>query len=221
MTFAEMYGEVNTYYGSHALLTATSSAKSKEFVNRMYRQLARSYRFYELDSTDTSKATVAGTATVAIPTGAREIVSVRDTDNRVKLVKRDIEWYENQDQSSDVQGVPEYWIRYGSNILFWPTPDGAYDLQIRYMALPALLSADGDTPVYPADWHEVIVLLAASRAGYWLGLDTKAMNFKSEALGLIASLTEDIASDKMHSTGQMAVQRTRPNPRGSGWAQEP
>lgn len=219
MQFSEMYGEVNTYFGSHALLTASSSAKSKEFVNRMYLQLARSFRFHELEFTDTGSATVASTATVAIPTNAREIISVRDTTNEHKLLKRDIDWYEGMDQA-DAEGVPEVWLRYGSNLVFWPTPDAAYNLQIRYMKLPDEMSSDSDEPVYPVDWHEVIVLLAASRAGYWLGLDTKAMNFKSEAVGLIAGLTEDYAMDRMHSTGQMAVQRTRRS-RGKGWAQTP
>lgn len=209
MQFSEMYGELETHLGSNARLTASSSAKSKEFINRMYLQLARSYRFYELDLTDTSKSTVAGTATVAVPTGTREIISIRDTTNKIKLIKRDIEWYEGQDQSSDAQGVPEFYLRYGSNIVLWPTPDGAYALQIRYLKLPDELSDDADVPVYPEDWHEVIVLLATSRAAYWLGLDTKAMNYKSEALGLISALTEDITSDKMHGTGQLAVARTR------------
>ena len=222
MTFAEMFGEVNTYFGSNALLTAGTSAKSKEFVNRMYLQLARSFRFYELDLTDTASVTVANTATVAITAGTREIISVRDTTNKFQLKKRDIDWYEQQDQSTDAAGTSEFWLRYGSNILLWPTPSAVVSLQIRYMILPTALSADGDTPVYPKDWHEVIVLLAASRAGYWLGADTKAMNFKSEALGLIAALTEDITGDRMRSMGQVGIARTRPSPRpDTTWPQNP
>lgn len=221
MQFSEMYTELEEYFGSHPRLTASSSAKSKEFINRFYFQLARSYRFFELDKTDTSKVTVANTVSVAIPTGAREIISVRDTTNKNKLIRRDIDWYESQDQATTSAAVPEYWLRYGNIILLWPTPDAAYNLQIRYLALPTALSADDDEPVYPEDWHEVIVLLAASRAGFWLGMDTKAMNFKSEALGLIASLTEDITADRMHSTGQMAIQRTRRRSNDSDWPQLP
>ncbi len=222
MTFAEMFGEVNTNFSSHPKLTATSSTKSKEFVNRAYLEMALQYRFHETEVTDTSISTVASTVSVAIPTSARRIISVRDTTNKILLKKRDIEWYESQDQSSDAESVPEYWIRYAALLLLWPTPNSVNALQIRYLKLPTALSADGDTPDYPSEWHPVIMLLASSMAGFWLSADTKAMNFKSEALGLIAALSEDPVADEMNTTGQIAIARTRRSTvRNPAWPQSP
>lgn len=221
MTFAEMYGEVNTNLGSNALLTASSSTKSKEFVNRAYDELVLQYRFHETEATDTSKTTTASVASVTVPTGARRIWSIRDTTNKRLLSKRDIEWYESMDQSTDVASYPEFWIRYGSSILLWPTPDGAYSLQIRYTKLQTDLSADGDTPTIPVEWHGVLVLLASSKAAFWLGMDTKGMNFKSEALGLISALSEDSVEDDMNAIGQISIQRTRLESLDTTWPQYP
>lgn len=221
MQFSEIYGELESNLGSNALLTASSSAKSKEFVNRVYLEMALQYDFYENQKTDTGSATVASTATVAVPTGARRILTVRDTSNKIKLKKRDIDWYEDQDQSSDAEGAPEYWLRYGTNIILWPTPDDAYNLQIRYKTLPTALSADGDEPFFPTEWHGALVLLATSRAAFWLGLDTKAMNFKSEGLGLIAGISEDPGMDDLGESGQFAIRRTRRTARDRDWPQVP
>lgn len=207
MQLSEMRTEVQSYLSNRGDL---SDSDTDEMLNRMYRQLAMSFRFYELDQTDTSITTSDGTASYNVPTGARVIISIKITgDTEYILDPETIEWYEDQDTTSDNKGVPEKFVRYGSNLLLWPTPDDSYSLRVRYRKLPAELSQDSDEPVYPEDWHEVIILLSTSRLAFRFGDEKKGQNLKNEALGLISALQEDPTQDQRQRVGQVAYQRTR------------
>jgi len=205
MTFLEMQTEVKLYLGNRPDLT---TALVKDYISRMYDQISLVFRFYEIESTDTSITTVSGTAAYTTPSGVRVIQSIRDTTNKNRLEAQDMNWYENQDDdSSTSSGKPLNYVRYGAQLLLSPVPDGAYALRIRVRNLPTALSADADTPVFPAEWHEVLVLLAASRASFIFGIETQAMNLKSEALALISSILEDPSQDQLRRVGQMIIER--------------
>lgn len=217
MTLDEMRTEVQAILGGRS--DATDDIVD-DYINAAYKQLAMSFRFYELENTSTSTTTVSGTASYAVPTGCRQTISIVDTTNKNKLEPRDIAWYEQQDTSTDVTGAPEYYVRYGSNYLLWPTPDGAYSLRIRYTALPDTITT-GEEPVYSVEWHRVLVFLAASSLCFRFGLDSKGMNLKNEALGMISALQEDQVQDARMRTSQVSFERTRPSGRLRGYAENP
>lgn len=223
MTFAELYAETRGMLGTRADFTV---AQAKAYVNRAYKRLCNAFQYYEIDSTDTSKSTVANTATVAIPTGAREIISIKITgDTEYEIIPKTIDWYERQDTTTANTGVPVYYVRYGSNILFWPTPDDAYALRVRYRGLPADMSSDNDTPVIPAEWHDTIVMLAASYAAFALGMAQRGQELKNEALGMLSAIQEDNTRDSRHRIGQVTLMRTRRSTRlgrnDPGYAENP
>lgn len=213
MQLSEMRVLVQRAFASRADVT---NAIVDAAINDVYKRLAMSFRFYELENTDTGITTADGTAAYSVPTGARKTISIVDTTNKNRLWPKDIEWYEQMDTSTDVSGRPEYYVRYGSQYLFWPTPDGAYAIRVRYTKLPTTLSADGDTPVYPTEWHMVIVRLAQADIAMDLGLDTRAMNLKNEGLSIITAIQEDRTMDERQQTAHVIVERTRPSSRQRG-----
>lgn len=203
-TFVQMQTEVKLHLGDHAKADTTVV---KDWLNRIYNMIASVFRDLGSDSTDTSITTVNKTASYTTPSGVRVITSIRDTTNKLKLEPKDIDWYEDQDDSSDAKGQPEFWVRYGSNLLFWPTPDGAYAIRIRYRAAPTALSSDADETIFPSEWDDVIILLAASKGAFMLGMDRKGMNLKSEGLSILSQIKEDISQEQLRRMGQIQPQR--------------
>ncbi len=203
-TFLEMQTEVIAHLGNHKQAT---NALTKEWINRVYIMLTSVFRFHDLEASDTSITTVNGTASYATPSGVRVITSIRDTTNKLLLTPKDIDWYETQDDSSDTKSKPEFWLRYGANIILWPTPDGAYATRIRYRKNPTALSADGDVTVLPDEWDDVIILLTASKGAFLLSMDRRGMNLKSEGLSVLSQIKEDISQEQLRRVGQIQPQR--------------
>ena len=203
-TFVLMQTEVKLHLGDHAKADTTVV---KAWINRIYNMIASVFRDESLEASDTSITTVDGTASYTVPTGVRVITSIRDTTNKLRLEPKDIDWYEDQDDSSDSKGQPEQWVRYAGSIFFWPTPDGAYKTRIRYRKAPTALSADSDESIFPSEWDDVIVLLAASKGAFILGMDRKGMNLKSEGLSILSQIKEDISQEQLRRVGQIAPQR--------------
>jgi hypothetical protein len=63
-------------------------------------------------------------------------------------------------------GAPQYWsVANDGALLVGPTPDQAYKLRADYYASPQLLSADGDLPEMPAEFHLLIAWRALGEYG--------------------------------------------------------
>jgi hypothetical protein len=60
------------------------------------------------------------------------------------------------DRSSTTQGEPLYYAIDGGYLHLYPTPDGVYDLKLRYWKMPAALVQDTDVPSLPTDWHHLL-----------------------------------------------------------------
>ena len=207
MDFQDLYEDAQSYLADRAdYLTADAKAD----VNRAYKKICNAFKFYEIDATDTSIATVDGTSSYTTPSGVREIITMKITgDTEYLILPMEMGWYERQDTSDDNKGVPEYFIRHGSLLYLWPTPDDAYDIRIQYRTMPADMSADADEPVIPEEWHEAIAFSAASVACFRFGMAQRGQELKNEYLGVITGIQEDTTRDSRHRIGQMRLQRTR------------
>lgn len=127
-------------------------------LNEAYRFIWDRYRFHANRTTNSSIATVAGTASYALPAGCDSIMSVKDTTNKVKLKKIGKDTYDAK--GTITNGKPTEYFRENNNIILWTTPDGIYTIRVRYKTAMTDLSADGDEPSIPTSWHDGIVALA-------------------------------------------------------------
>lgn len=67
---------------------------------------------------------------------------------------QDLRSLEHEDRST---GVPRYWtLATSSEIRFWPWPDKAYNIKLDYVADPADLVGDTDTPLIPPAYRDVL-----------------------------------------------------------------
>ena len=84
------------------------------------------------------------------------------------LAFKDKRWIlDNLDTSSTIEDIPEYYCRYGTELLFSPIPNAAYDVKVTYLKTLDDLISSG-FPV-PQSWHDPIRLGAEARLWHLMG----------------------------------------------------
>lgn len=126
------------------------------YINNGYLNIVRRVSYY-VDEATSDYTTVSGTASTALPADFAKVRSVRDTNRDVEMTSIGLRQI---DQSLASTGAPEYYALDGANVHLWPTPDGAYPMEIRYWKIPATLVADSDVPTLPADYHNMLIYWA-------------------------------------------------------------
>jgi hypothetical protein len=113
---------------------------------------------------------VAGTTRYTIPTNAKHVdydtfrlvddssLSVEGKSLTIIDYKDYLNKFINQEDRSDVGGVPSYIFRTpDNNFGLYPYPDKAYSLKFEYYIYTTALSASTDVPTIPAQYRQVIV----------------------------------------------------------------
>jgi len=96
-----------------------------------------------------------------IPSDCEQVLRLRDATSGWKIRKADDRDEALQEAlENEISGKPTSYIRQRDWVRLDPTPDGAYVIEMFYLASIIELSADADVPVIPASWHEGIVKLA-------------------------------------------------------------
>ena len=62
------------------------------------------------------------------------------------------------------QGAPTGYLIVGAEIQFDPTPDGVYEVRMRYWRLPADMEADDDRPEIAPPYHDLLIAYANWKA---------------------------------------------------------
>lgn len=108
-------------------------------------------------------STTAGVQTIAIPAAVRTVGRLRPvTDNTP--APRFTDWddfslgyFNRQAESTTMVGTPYNYSLYNGNIVFDAIPDAVYTYALQYYGRTTTLTADGDTPILPAEDHDTLV----------------------------------------------------------------
>lgn len=208
MTFLEIQNNVKQWLGDRSDLDI---ALIKREINNEYKKLAIPFRFHQNEQTNTSLSTVSGQQSLDI-SSLGEVYSipiVRDTTNDRKLKQKTIEWLERR-SDPDMEGEPEYYVLYGdSELLFYPVPDGAYSLRLRYQSLPANMTSDAESPIWPSDWHTIIEYGAAAKAAFMYNMDERGRFLKNQYVSELGTRVEPGTLDRHNIDTSVDVVRTR------------
>lgn len=204
--------ELRTAVQARGYGTDTATAQT-EFIRAALRRIYGMRRWRFLEDSDATVSTVAGTPTVALPSGTREVDSVRLADAAGTL---DLEWVPEQrlltwEAEDGVTGPPEAWTRQGDLIRFWPTPDKAYTVEMERIIRPTLPSADSDTVTFPDEWTDVIVAWAASRMATRQRDWPAANEFRQEYRDHLAEMVAALGTDQRQNPARVENWR--------GWAE--
>lgn len=130
------------------------ASRLNQFINDGYLNIFRRVQFYAGESTQ-DFSTSNGVATYPWPTNSARIRFVWDTTRQVRLLPVSLREMDNSGLPGT--GPPQYYALEGSNFHIWPTPDGIYNLETRFWLMPQPLVNDADVPVFPADYHNLLV----------------------------------------------------------------
>lgn len=138
------------------------------YLNRAYWELLDKYKFREKDIIATFP-TVIGTSFYHTPSSFEALQSLAIIDltseQHTPLDRITNDEYEQiAVGGSQNYAKPEKYLRHGSGIRLWPTPDNIYTIRIYYWTELADLSSGNIDPLIPRAWHEVILFGAVARA---------------------------------------------------------
>jgi hypothetical protein len=118
-----------------------------EFITLCEARFNRSLRIRAMETLDTTVSTVAGTSTVALPTGyvqMRDISLITSPITQLQYLTPEIM---NRINAGSRTGKPETYTIIANNILFGPTPDAVYNISMLYYK-----TFDALTALAPTNW---------------------------------------------------------------------
>jgi hypothetical protein len=157
MTFAQMLTEFYARGFDYLSLDAAGQTRAKRMLNESYLELAAAHPWPFLETT------VSGTAPLTI-SNLGDVLYVVDTTNDVRLPLLDVRGVVPDDPDLDDTGSPRgYYLDGSSTLRVWPASTSA-SLSVRYIKVPAELSADGDELDVPSRFQGLVVDGAVVRA---------------------------------------------------------
>ncbi len=123
------------------------SARIPEFISLCEARFNRTLRIRAMETLDESVDTVAGTSTIALPTGyiqMRDIHLIADPLVQLQYVTPEIY---NRIYAGSSSGKPQVYTIIANNIKFGPTPDVVYDVSMLYYK-----KFDALSDISPTNW---------------------------------------------------------------------
>ena len=149
------------------------ASRLNRYINDGLSLIARRVDYYADESSQTFQTT-AGNGTLLYPTDLARLRTLFDTDRNLEITQVSQRMI---DRSPVTQGQPLYYSDGKTGLTLYPTPDGVYNLLLRYWQMPATLVNDTDTPSLPTDWQHLLWVYAtwicfeseddAQMAQYW------------------------------------------------------
>ena len=183
------------------------TARIPEFITLCEARFNRSLRIRAMETLDISVDTVAGTSTVALPTGyvqMRDISLITSPITQLQYVTPEIM---NRLNAGSRSGKPETYTIIANNILFGPTPDSAYDISMLYYK-----TFDALTDAAPTNWvitnaPDVYLYGALLEAEPFLMNDQRVQLWATALTQSINTLQEQDNKDR-HSGSALRVMNT-------------
>jgi hypothetical protein len=152
-------GEMRTEVLGHQFSTNYSDRINK-WINEALQIVHRKADIRRAEESD-SISTVGGTNTYSLPDDFVKLTSIRSDAGLLRKV--DISEFDDLALNA-VTGKPTHVAVYQNNFLFWPTPDAAYTISVRYHNSYASLTADNQSPDLPDDYHYLLEEYALMKA---------------------------------------------------------
>lgn len=169
-TYAELQSAVTSAMGRSDIPDYVYSLATRELANRL--------RLRDMETTATV-AIVAGTATIALPSGFAMLrAAYLDTDPRMVL---DVvsPWF--SDAVHDATGRPQTIAVTGDTLTLNPTPDAAYDVVLRYVGELAEFVEPTDTNDVLTRFPALYLYAALKHACLW-GQDFEMAAIHAQAM---------------------------------------
>jgi hypothetical protein len=155
-----------------------------------------------------SYSTVAGDATLELPANFGREIDVHDEGGDHKLDQIGLR---ELDELPEESGRPVEYAVEGDEIRLYPTPDGAYELRLRYWRLPADMAADADEPEIPKQHHHRLVAYPMWKAYLRENDYAAASVWKAEWEAALLKMRGEVQSDAFDGPRQVPGSYANPS----------
>ncbi len=176
-----------------------TAAEWTEYLNDAYMDVVGADPAWPfLEGQTTSLTVAAGAGTVALPTDVWRVTSVYNATDAWPLVpipgrSEYRHWF--PDPTANL-GSPAYYRLRGSTLEVYPYAQAATTLHADIATPPVSLSAAGDEPVFPEQYHRILVLGALSKA-YEDDLDDRwAASYQARYERMLQDMKADLLSPR-------------------------
>lgn len=187
--------------------TSLTRTSTDELLNRSLWEVTEKFAFREKEYSTNFVASSAYGNKYTLPGNFEALlnVSVQNPDNqrqydlvRMTRVTYDAEFNSNvSDQCAN--GQPTGYLRDNDCIIFWPAPDKAYNIKLRYLLTISDLTDANPNLTIPQSWHEIILLGAVWRGFITFGDYDRSERAKQHQLSLIVSSVPVEAKEEFDS----------------------
>lgn len=122
------------------------------YINDAYMRIVTTVNYFTNEASQ-AYVTVAGNSSLPWPADVGDIRSLVNTDSHRVLSQASLADLDGAPASS---GTPQIYAVDGSALRLYPTPNGVYNLLLRYWRLPSPMVLDTDIPVIPPTWHRAL-----------------------------------------------------------------
>ena len=150
MTFKELIEESSRRGLTYMLDGGTKEARLKRWINDAYREVSdeAAWPFREVTKEGKAPLTIEDASHVLSFIDATNKEDLRGVDRRTLLAA---------DPALTATGFAEYWYREGSSTFKVYPADTSSTFSVIYLKSPKELKEATDTPIFPTNYHEIII----------------------------------------------------------------
>jgi hypothetical protein len=203
LTFLEIQNDALEALNLPLDASSQSRTRIKRKINEGYRLLLADVGMSRARDTTASISVTAATAEYTVT--ASKIRAIRDTANDTRLTEVSLSALRAMDPGDDSDGNPTHYAvrQVGASTLkvrLWPIPSENVTLSCDIVAAVTALSADGDIPVFPEEFHSILSVYARM-SEYEKTDDTRQQVASREYVSLVRQLRYYLRkSDTQHLT---------------------
>ena len=183
------------------------TARIPEFISLCEARFNRSLRIRAMETLDTSVSTVAGTKTIALPTGYVQMRDIHLTGNPIVQLQYVTPEIMNRIHAGSDSGKPTVYTVIGDNISLGPTPDAVYSTSMLYYKTFDALSDSSPTNWVITNAPDVYLYGTLLEAEPFLMNDARVQLWSTALTESINKLQEQDNKDR-HSGSALRVMNT-------------
>jgi hypothetical protein len=183
------------------------TARIPEFIGLCEARFNRSLRIRPMETLDTSISTVAGTKTIALPTGYVQMRDIHLTGDPLVQLQYVTPEIMNRIHAGSNSGRPEVYTIIGENIVLGPTPASVYTTSILYYKTFDALSDSSPTNWVITNAPDVYLYGTLLEAEPFLMNDARVQLWATALTQSINTLQEQDNKDR-HSGSALRVMNT-------------
>lgn len=170
----------------------TSVERITGFLNDTYWDIASRAPWPFLEKSTTVN-TVVGDAELAVPADFDKALRmvIDSLGQRLEPARMD-DVTSRFNGNLSMRGLPFLYYFIGDSVQVYPVPDAVYTVTLRYLAVPAELSNNADTPILPKKHHRAIVLGALVDAYRMEDDSEQAAIFEGQFEKRLQTMAEDV-----------------------------